>query len=84
MLRAFAIDLGHSSLDRPQAELMIPDAFSREIRHMVRGLSRDDLVTVAGHLSLMVRLFADNVPVAERDQLLAALDAVDLALDGEG
>jgi hypothetical protein len=81
MRRALAIEMAHAALDRNVLELALPDGLHGDIRYLARGLSREEMLIVAGHLALMVRMFAAEVPVGRRDQMLTELDAFDTVLD---
>lgn len=79
--RALAVEIAHAGIDRSALELAVPGALLREIRHLARGMSRDDCLIMVGHLAMLVRIFAAEVPIARRDQMLAELDDFERGLD---
>lgn len=80
MRRALALELAHNTLSTSAASLATPGELIRTLRQMSRGMGRDDCLLMLGHMAMMVRLFADEVPTARRDQMLAALDDFDAGL----
>lgn len=81
MRRAVAIELGHVTLNASVAELAVPGELAQTARHLARGMSRDDVLIMLCHMALMVRMFAAEVPVGRRDQMLAELDDIDAMFD---
>lgn len=78
---ALARELSHAVMSMSMTDLADGPQLQRTARHMARGMGREDVLMMLLHATMLTRIFAAEVPVARRDQILAALDELDGELD---
>jgi hypothetical protein len=72
--RALAVEIIRNGIERPALELAVPGTLLRDVRHLARGMSRDDCLIMLGNMAMMARGFAAEIQADRLEELFAELD----------